>query len=62
MYRLLNSDCDNFLNLVRLITNLDFKVTDEDVQELFENCGAIKKAGILYDRRYSLTCFVIWLL
>ena len=40
----------------RLITNLDYKVTDEDVQELFENCGAIKKAGVLYDRRYSSAC------
>ena len=35
----------------RLITNLDYKVSDEDIQELFENCGSVLKAGIVYDRR-----------
>jgi len=26
-------------------------VSDEDVKELFESFGAIKRAGIVYDRR-----------
>jgi THO complex subunit 4 len=33
-----------------VISNLDYKVSDEDIKELFESFGAIKRAGIVYDR------------
>lgn len=32
------------------ITNLDFNVSEENLQELFEGVGAVKKASIKYDR------------
>ena len=35
----------------RVISNLDFKVSDEDVKELFEAFGPIKRSGVIYDRR-----------
>ena len=35
----------------RVISNLDYKVSDEDVKELFEAFGPIKRAGVIYDRR-----------
>jgi hypothetical protein len=33
------------------ISNLDYKVTDEDIQELFGTVGTIKDSGIHYDKR-----------
>ncbi len=35
----------------RVISNLDYKVSDEDVKELFEAFGPIKRSGVIYDRR-----------
>ena len=35
----------------RVISNLDYKVSDEDITELFGSFGQIKRAGIVYDRR-----------
>ena len=37
--------------LSRSIENLDYKVSSEDIQELFENCGPLKKAHVIFDRR-----------
>ncbi|KAK9820175.1 hypothetical protein WJX72_007103 [[Myrmecia] bisecta] len=34
-----------------LISNLDEKVTDEDISELFGTCGTVKRCGIHYDQR-----------
>lgn len=42
------------------ISNLDFKVTDEDIQELFGTVGTIKDSGIHYDKRCDeLHCFML---
>lgn len=35
----------------RLVSNLDFKVTDEDVKELFGTVGTIKESYIHYDKK-----------
>ena len=35
----------------RVISNLNYNVSDEDIQELFETCGPIKRSGVQYDRR-----------
>ena len=36
----------------RLISNLDHKVSDDDIKELFEGMGKVKRAGIIWDNRY----------
>jgi hypothetical protein len=40
-----------FLVPCSFISNLDYKVTDEDIQELFGTVGTIKDSGIHYDKR-----------
>lgn len=35
-----------------LVSNLDFKVTDEDIKELFGTVGPIKESAINYDKRW----------
>ena len=35
----------------RVISNLDYGVTDQDVKELFESCGPLVMAAISYDKR-----------
>jgi hypothetical protein len=35
----------------RLVSNLDYKVTDEDIKELFGTVGAIKESYIHYDKK-----------
>lgn len=44
---------DATLYLRRVISNLDYKVSDEDVKELFEAFGSIKRTGVIYDRRWA---------
>ena len=33
----------------RKLSNLDYKVTNDDIQELFETVGPLKKWGVNYD-------------
>ena len=42
-----------FLFCCRFISNLDYKVTDDDVKELFTVCGDLKEHGIHYDKRWA---------
>ena len=45
----------------RLISNLEYNVSDEDIQELFMSIGPIKRAGIDYDQRWIATlCLLCW--
>ncbi len=37
----------------RQISNLDFKVTDEDIKELFEPFSGLKFSTVHWDSRYS---------